>query len=166
VWHIRPIDTKHDFGGASGPLCLSSSALHFSYYSFLVHHPVNQDDRHLLACAMASDSTVAWQFSQREQLFFYGLFYGNSTPEILPDIDNNSDLKTFRTKTRSTPIAKPTDTRVARFFSVILTKTGENIPNSQQICQMAINYTKYQWFENIPSDNPDWYQFLTGEGCF
>jgi hypothetical protein len=39
-------------------------------YYFLVHHPVNQDDRHLLVCAMASDFLVTWQFSQREQLFF------------------------------------------------------------------------------------------------
>jgi hypothetical protein len=39
-------------------------------YSFLVHHPVKQDDRHLLARAMASDFSVTWQFSQREQLFF------------------------------------------------------------------------------------------------
>jgi hypothetical protein len=33
----------------------------FSYYSFLVNHPVKQDDRHLIAHAMAFDSTVAWQ---------------------------------------------------------------------------------------------------------
>jgi hypothetical protein len=31
----------------------------FSDYSFLVHHPVNQDDRHLLARAMASNFSVA-----------------------------------------------------------------------------------------------------------
>jgi hypothetical protein len=30
-------------------------ALHFSDYSFLVHHLVNRDDRQLLAHAMASD---------------------------------------------------------------------------------------------------------------
>jgi hypothetical protein len=54
-------------------LCLSSFylALHLSDYSFLVHHPVNQDDRHLLAHAMASDFTVAWQYSQREQWFCF-----------------------------------------------------------------------------------------------
>jgi hypothetical protein len=45
-------------------------ALHFSDYSFLVHHPVNWDDQHLLAHAMSSDFTVTWQYSQREQLFF------------------------------------------------------------------------------------------------
>jgi hypothetical protein len=38
-----------------------------SDYSFLVHHPVSQDDQHLLALAKASDFTVTWQFSQREQ---------------------------------------------------------------------------------------------------
>jgi hypothetical protein len=59
------------FFGVSDPLCLSfsSSALHFSNYSFVVLHPVNWDDRHPLARAMASDFTVTWQFSQRE-LFF------------------------------------------------------------------------------------------------
>jgi hypothetical protein len=38
--------------------------------SFPVHHPVNRDDRHLRAHAMAPDITVAWQFSQTEQLVF------------------------------------------------------------------------------------------------
>jgi hypothetical protein len=33
--------------------------------------------------------------------------------------------------------------RVARFFSVILTKLVENIPTNQQIYQMALNYTKW-----------------------
>jgi hypothetical protein len=62
----------------SDPLCLSSSsssAIHFSDYSFLVHHPVHRD---LLAHAMASDFTVAWQYSQREQLFFH--YASNSLP--------------------------------------------------------------------------------------
>jgi hypothetical protein len=40
----------------------------FSYYSFLVHRPVNWDDRHLSESAVASDFLVAWQFSRREQL--------------------------------------------------------------------------------------------------
>jgi hypothetical protein len=60
------------FWGISNPLCLfSSSALHlFQLLFFLVHYPVNWDDRHLLAHALASDFTVSRQFSQREQLFF------------------------------------------------------------------------------------------------
>jgi hypothetical protein len=37
---------------------------------FRVHRPVDRDDWHLLAHAMASDFSVAWQFSQREQLYF------------------------------------------------------------------------------------------------
>jgi hypothetical protein len=41
----------------------------FSNYSFLVHHTVNQDDRHLLAHAIASDFTVTRQFFQREHFF-------------------------------------------------------------------------------------------------
>jgi hypothetical protein len=39
-----------------------------SDHSILVHR-VNRDDQHLLACAMASDFSVTWQFSQREHLF-------------------------------------------------------------------------------------------------
>jgi hypothetical protein len=39
-------------------LCLSSLVLHFSDNSFLVHHPVNWDDRHLLANAKATDFSV------------------------------------------------------------------------------------------------------------
>jgi hypothetical protein len=34
-------------------------ALHFTHYSFRVHHLVNRDDRQLLAHAMASDFSVA-----------------------------------------------------------------------------------------------------------
>jgi magnesium-transporting ATPase (P-type) len=50
-------------GGSQQPLVpLVLLALHFSNYSFLVHHPVNQDDWHLVAFTMASDFTVAWQF--------------------------------------------------------------------------------------------------------
>jgi hypothetical protein len=52
----------------------------FFYYSFRVHHPVNWDDRHLPARAMASDFSVTWLFSQREQLVFH---YGsNSMPYL------------------------------------------------------------------------------------
>jgi hypothetical protein len=78
-----------DFLGVSDPLCLFSSlALHFSNYCFLVHH-VNQDDWHHLAHAMASDFTVAWQYSQREQLVFrYGSYslnqLGVSPPSFQP----------------------------------------------------------------------------------
>jgi hypothetical protein len=39
-------------------------------YSFCVHHPVKWDDRHLLEHAMASDFSVTWQYSHREQLIF------------------------------------------------------------------------------------------------
>jgi hypothetical protein len=63
--------------GVSSPLCLSSSStLHFSYYSFWVHQPVNWDDRHLLAHAIASDFSVTWKsfliyyFSQRQRRVF------------------------------------------------------------------------------------------------
>jgi hypothetical protein len=51
-----------------------------SNYAFLVHHPVNWDDWHLLAHAMASDFAVAWQNSQREQLIFR---YGSNSWERL-----------------------------------------------------------------------------------
>jgi hypothetical protein len=53
-------------------VCLSSTlALHFSDYSFWVHHLVNWDDRHLLAHAMASDFSDAWpQVSGHSFLLF------------------------------------------------------------------------------------------------
>jgi hypothetical protein len=57
--------------GVSDPLYLSSSsALLFSDYSFWVHHPVNRDDRHLLAHAMASDFSVAWQCLSKRTIVF------------------------------------------------------------------------------------------------
>jgi hypothetical protein len=43
-----------------------SSSLHFPIFFFLVYHIVNRDVWHLLAQAMASDFTTAWQVSQRE----------------------------------------------------------------------------------------------------
>jgi hypothetical protein len=45
-----------------------------------------------------------------------------------------------------------TKSRVARFFSAKITKTGGNIPNNQQIYQMVINYTKCLY--NRQNDNP------------
>jgi hypothetical protein len=65
--------------------CASPPPLHsiFSDYSFRVHHLVNQDNRQLLAHAMASDFSVAWKcLSKRTIGFCYG---SNSTPEI-PDL--------------------------------------------------------------------------------
>jgi hypothetical protein len=57
----------------SDPLCLSSSsssALHFSDYSFRVHHLVNRHDRQLLAHAMASDFSVALQCLSKRTIGF------------------------------------------------------------------------------------------------
>jgi hypothetical protein len=54
----------------------------FSNYSFLVHHPFNQDHKHLIAFAMASGFSVAWQFSQREQMFFH---YGSNFMSCLKE---------------------------------------------------------------------------------
>jgi hypothetical protein len=48
-------------------------------------------------------------------------------------------LDVFLSKKRPVALAA----RVARFFSVKLTKTGGNIPNNQQIYQMAIDHTRY-----------------------
>jgi hypothetical protein len=53
-------------------------ALHFSDYSFLVHHPVNRDDQHLLAHALASDFTVTWQYYNPD---FYMLCFDYRQPE-------------------------------------------------------------------------------------
>jgi hypothetical protein len=52
----------------------------FSHYSFLVHRPTYQNDRHLLAHAMASDFTLAWKFSQREQFVCCVFFVMDQTP--------------------------------------------------------------------------------------
>jgi hypothetical protein len=50
-------------GGTATPCASSPPRLSiFSDFSFLVHHPVNQDDRHLIARAIASDFTVEWQY--------------------------------------------------------------------------------------------------------
>jgi hypothetical protein len=54
------------WGGGQRPLCLWPSI--FSHYTFWIHHPVNQDDRHLLAHAMASDFTVTWQFISKRTI--------------------------------------------------------------------------------------------------
>jgi hypothetical protein len=43
------------------PLLLLGPSL-FSNSSFWVNHPVNREDQHLLAHAMASDFSVTWQF--------------------------------------------------------------------------------------------------------
>jgi hypothetical protein len=51
------------------------------YYSFLVHHPVNRDDLHPFAHAIASDFTVAWQFFSRRTFFCYGS-NSMSSPQI------------------------------------------------------------------------------------
>jgi hypothetical protein len=58
--------------GASNPFVplLILGPSFFSGYSFLVHHPFNRHDQHLLAHALAFDFTVAWQFSHKEQLVF------------------------------------------------------------------------------------------------
>jgi hypothetical protein len=42
----------------------------FSDYSFRAHHLVNQDDRHLLAQAMASDFSAAWQCLSKITIVF------------------------------------------------------------------------------------------------
>jgi hypothetical protein len=56
---------KASFGGSATP-CASPPPPRptiFSYYSFWIHHPVNRDDRHLLAHAMASVFSVIWEAS-------------------------------------------------------------------------------------------------------
>jgi hypothetical protein len=42
----------------------------FSNYSFRIHQLVKRDDRHLLAHAMASDFSVAWQFLSKRTIGF------------------------------------------------------------------------------------------------
>jgi hypothetical protein len=49
------------FFGSATPCASPPGPSIFSDYSLLACHPVNRDDWHLLAHAMASDFTVAWQ---------------------------------------------------------------------------------------------------------
>jgi hypothetical protein len=56
----------------------------FLEYSSIVHHPVNWDDRQLLAHVLASDFTALWQFSQREKLFVFFGYRSSSTPLMPP----------------------------------------------------------------------------------
>jgi hypothetical protein len=53
----------------------------FSHYSFWVHHLVNWDDRHLLAHAMASDFSAAWQCVSKRTI---GFFVTDQTPSPYP----------------------------------------------------------------------------------
>jgi hypothetical protein len=69
--------------GVSGPLCFSSSAIHFSHYSFLIHHPVTVDGQHLLAHAMASDFSVAWQLHSKLIAFTLLMHKEDSTSDSL-----------------------------------------------------------------------------------
>jgi hypothetical protein len=66
LWRVLKVEV---FSRVNNPLRLSSSlaSVLLSFFG-VAHHPVNRDDRHLLAHALASDFTVACQFSQREQL--------------------------------------------------------------------------------------------------
>jgi hypothetical protein len=51
------------------PLLLLGPPL-FPNYSFWVHHPVNRDDQHPLAHAMASDFSVTRQFLSKRTIGF------------------------------------------------------------------------------------------------
>jgi hypothetical protein len=46
-------------------------ALHFSDYSFRIYHLVNQDDRQLLAHAMAYDFSVPWHCLSKRTIVFF-----------------------------------------------------------------------------------------------
>jgi hypothetical protein len=62
------------FGGSATP-CASPPRWPsiFSDHSFWIHHPVHQDDRHLLAHAVASDFSATWQFLSKRTI-------GNNPP--------------------------------------------------------------------------------------
>jgi hypothetical protein len=56
------------FGGGGGQRPLMFSII--SDYSFWVHHPIKQDDRHHLAHAMASEFSVPWQCLSKRTISF------------------------------------------------------------------------------------------------
>jgi hypothetical protein len=66
------LETLFFGGGASLTPCASPPPWPsiFSDYSFWVHHLVNRDDWHLLANAMASDFSVAWQCLSKRTIVF------------------------------------------------------------------------------------------------
>jgi hypothetical protein len=69
------------FGGSATP-CASPPPTWlpiFSDYSFWVHNPFNQDDRHLLAHAMASDFSVPGQCLSKRTI---GFFVTDQTPRF------------------------------------------------------------------------------------
>jgi hypothetical protein len=76
------------------PFLLLGSPI-YSDNPFLVHHPVNQDDQHLLAHAMASDFTVAWQFFSKRTIVFLVTdqipcpYLTRSLPALLKEINVN-----------------------------------------------------------------------------
>jgi hypothetical protein len=80
------------------PLGLSSSSAPrpsiFSDYSFWVHHIVNRDDRHLLAHAMASDFSVAWQCLSKRTIVF---FVKDQTPRVLLNLYGDDQCYDFYT---------------------------------------------------------------------
>jgi hypothetical protein len=62
---------KGHFLGQQPLVPLLFLSLLFFYYSFLVHQPVNRDDRRLLAHAMASDFSVTWQCPSKRTISFF-----------------------------------------------------------------------------------------------
>jgi hypothetical protein len=61
----------------------------FSNYSFWVHHLVNQDDRQLLAHAMASDFSVAWQCLSKRTIAGANVTFGDFGDILGEDLASN-----------------------------------------------------------------------------
>jgi hypothetical protein len=76
VPHRIQIRVLEGFVWSANP-CASPQPSIFFNYSFLVHHPVNPDDWHLLAHAMAADFSVAWQLLSKITI---GFFMREQTP--------------------------------------------------------------------------------------
>jgi hypothetical protein len=65
----------------ASPLPQPAILIFFQLFFFRIHHPVNRDDRHLLAHAMTSDfSKSHGSSSQKGQLVFH--YRSNSMPEF------------------------------------------------------------------------------------
>jgi hypothetical protein len=114
----------------------------FSDYSFRVHHLVNQDDRQLLAHAMASGLSVAWQcLSKRTIGFLLRIKFHASKYELCYNpFDHCQAIATFAFERTSPRKMKKKTASIPRYV---------NLSGLGQGCQIFLG-TTYQNWKNIP----------------
>jgi hypothetical protein len=105
--------------------------LFFSHYLYQVHHLVNQDDQHLLAHAMASDFSVAWQCLSKRTV---GFLVTDQTPrpETIDFVFGCFSLQGCQI------FLGPSIPKWEKY-----SKSPQTIPNSHKLYQMAVKYSKW-----------------------